>query len=81
MILQSLVKLYEDLVKQGKIASDGWSSVKVSFALCLDNDGNLVQIMPLVKEETRGKKTVEVPQRYDLPTPVVKTVGKSSNFL
>ena len=81
MILQSLVKLYEDLVKQGKIASDGWSSVKVSFALCLDNDGNLVQIMPLVKEEIRGKRTVEVPQRYDLPTPVVKTVGKSSNFL
>ena len=38
MILQALVKLYEDLAAQGKIARPGWSPVQVSWALCLDAD-------------------------------------------
>ena len=50
MILQSLVKLYEDLAAQGKIAPDGWGSVKTSFAVCLDGDGTVTQIIPLLKE-------------------------------
>lgn len=81
MILQSLVKLYEDLAAQGRIAPDGWGSVKTGFAVCLDNDGALIQLIPLLKEAIRGKKTVAVPQELRLPAPVTKTSGKASNFL
>ncbi|MBO4873122.1 MAG: type I-C CRISPR-associated protein Cas8c/Csd1 [Lachnospiraceae bacterium] len=81
MILQSLVKLYEDLAAQGKIAPDGWGSVKTSFAVCLDENGAVTQLIPLVKEVVRGKKTVTVPQELRLPAPITKTSGKASNFL
>lgn len=81
MILQSLVKLYEDLAKQGKIGPYGWSSVKVGFAVDLDLSGNVYQISPCVEEKAVGKKTVLVDQVRRLPAPVVKSSGKSSNFL
>lgn len=81
MILQALVKLYEDLVAQGKIASPGWSSVKVSYALCLDSTGGLTQVTPLLEEQTRGDKTVLAPRSMELPAPVKRSSGVASNFL
>ena len=41
MILQALTKLYEDLAEQGKIAREGWSTVKISYLLEIDEDGTL----------------------------------------
>ena len=81
MILQALVKLYEDLEAQGKIAPDGWSPVKTRFAACLDENGALIQLVPLFKEAIIGKKTKPVPQELRLPAPVIRTSGKASNFL
>ena len=55
MILQALTRLYEDMADRGDIARQGWGPAKISYALCIDGDGRLTQILPLIKEEQTGK--------------------------
>lgn len=81
MILQSLAQLYEDLASQGKISRPGWSPAKISFALCLDENGTLTQVIPTQVEKMMGKKTVLGPQLMELPAAVIRTVGIMPNFL
>ena len=81
MILQALTRYYEDLLQRGDIAAPGWAPAKVSFALCLDGDGRLTQVIPTTKEAAAGKKTVLRPQTMTLPAAVKRTVGIASNFL
>ncbi len=81
MILQALARYYEDLLSRGEIAAPGWSPTGISYALCLDGTGALVQVIPTMQEELAGKKTVLRPQRMVLPAPVKKASGVSSNFL
>ena len=78
MILQALVQYYDDLVRQGKIAKPGWSKTKVNFALCINENGELQQIIPLVVDK-EGKKPQ--PQQMDLPAPVKRASNILSNFL
>lgn len=78
MILQALTRYYEDLVRQGKIARPGWAKAKISYALCINERGELEQVIPLL-EDTGGKKPQ--PRQFDLPAPVKRTAGVSSNFL
>ena len=78
MILQALTKLYEDLAQQGKIAKPGWSKAKISYALCINEEGELEQIIPLIDDD-KGKKSQ--PRQFDLPAPVKRTVGIEPNFL
>ena len=78
MILQALTKLYEDLTQQGKIARPGWSKAKISYALCISEQGKLEQIIPLL-DDSNGKKPQ--PRQFDLPAPVKRTVGIEPNFL
>lgn len=70
MILQALTQLYEDLAERGEIPRPGWAPAKISFALCLDNDGNLLQVIPTLESKQMGKKTVLVPQSKNLPAAV-----------
>lgn len=81
MILQALTELFEDLVRQGKLSAPGWSKAKISYALCLDENGALVAVMPTQHEETVGKKTQLRPNLISLPTTVTRTVGILPNFL
>lgn len=81
MILQALTRCYEDLLQRGEIAAPGWSPAKISFALCLDADGRLTQVIPTMQETLIGKKTVLRPQSITLPAAAKKTSGVSSNFL
>lgn len=81
MILQSLVKLYDDLVSRGEIARFGWGPAKISYALCLDKDGNLIQVVPQLYEDTSGKKAVLRPTSMNLPAAVKRTSGILPNFL
>lgn len=81
MILQALTRLFEDLVRQGKLSAPGWSEAKISYALCLDENGALVAVMPTQHEEQVGKKTVLRPNLIQLPSPVVKASAIRSNFL
>ncbi len=81
MILQALTKLYEDLLARGDIAAPGWSPAKISFALCLDENGEVTQVIPTMQEVASGKKAVLRPQEMVLPAAVKRTVGIASNFL
>lgn len=82
MILQALVRQYEDLAERGEIAPPGWGPVKVSYALEIDGDGRLLRAISVKTEQVSGKKTALLPQIMDsLPTPVKRTVGIASNFL
>lgn len=81
MILQALTRHYEDLLKRGDIAAPGWGPAKISFALCLNADGELTQVIPTMQDVEVGKKTVLRPQELTLPAAVGKTSGEKSNFL
>lgn len=80
MILQALTRYYEDLLRRGEIAAPGWSPAKISFALCLDKDGQVTQIINIQQPSEKGKTLI--PQTIEkLPAPVKRTVGIDSNFL
>ena len=81
MILQALTRYYEDLRSQGKIDAPGWSPAKISFALYLDENGELTQVVPTMEEVPKGKKTVLQPQSKPLPAPVKRASNIASNFL
>lgn len=79
MILQSLVKQYDALAEKGKIAKIGWSIAKVSYALVLDDEGRLVNIISKKIEAEDKKKSV--PDSIYVPEQVKKTSGIASNFM
>lgn len=81
MILQALTRHYEDLLSRGEIAAPGWAPAKISYALCLDADGRLTQIVPTMEEATKGNRTFLQPQRMTLPAPVKRASNIDSNFL
>lgn len=81
MILQTLVEYYEALAQKGEISRLGWGKEKVSFALELSPQGELLGVIPLVCEEMRGNKMVEVPQVLEVPVHAVKAAGIKANFL
>ena len=81
MILQALTRYYEDLLALGKIDAPGWAPAKISFALYLDETGELTQVVPTMEDVPKGKKTVQQPQSMALPAAVKRTVGIAANFL
>lgn len=81
MILQALVAHYETLAAQGKLDRPGWSSSNISYALYINDAGELEQVVCLKEEQDRGQKKVLVPRPMCLPTPIKKSSGLASNFL
>ena len=81
MILQALTQLYQDLSTRGDIARRGWNNQKISYALCLAEDGSLSEAVPLYVEEQLGKKTVLRPRKMELPAAVTRSSGVQPNFL
>ncbi len=81
MILQALVRLYEDLASRGEIARAGWGPAKISYALCIDEAGRLERLIPLLEEQQVGKKTVLRPKMMEMPAAVKRSSGIEANFL
>ena len=81
MILQALTRYYETLLKADEIAPRYYTKTGVSYALQLNRDGSLAGILPLKVTETFGKKTLERPQRLNLPEGVVRSSSVAPNFL
>lgn len=81
MILQSLVDYYETLARQGAIAKPGWGDYKISYAVNLNQQGEVIGILSLEKEVMRGKKKVSVPTIHMLPEGVKKSSGIRPQFL
>lgn len=81
MILQALTQLFEDLVSQGKLSRPGWSPAKISYALCLDEEGHLEYVVPTLVETPVGKKLQLRPKPVELPAAVTRAAGILPNFL
>jgi CRISPR-associated protein Csd1 len=84
MILQSLARYYEILSAdpQTAIASPGYSTVGISFALNISEKGELLDVFPLFNQEPRGKKMVDVPRRMVVPEQVKRSgTNPTPNFL
>lgn len=81
MILQALVKHYEDLLARGDIPTPGWESGKVSFALNLGAEGEMIDLIPLKIARENKKKTVYVPRSMEVPQTVKRSVDIRANFL
>ena len=81
MILQALTRLFEDQVQQGKIARPGWRPAKISYALCLNENGMLESVVPQLTEVQVGKKTQLRPTPMELPAAVTRSSGILPNFL
>lgn len=80
-MLEALVKHYDNLAAEGKVPRQGWSLAKVSFALRLDEDGKVVQVHDLRKDEQRGKKTVLSPNEMLVPEQSKRASGIVPQFL
>lgn len=81
MILQALVNYYEALVKKGELAQPGWVTAKISYALNIDAEGNLLGLMPLKKSVMQGKKSKEVPAELTVPEGLKRSSGVAAQFL
>ena len=81
MILQALVKQYENLAADNRVSREGWCEAKVSYAIDLASDGTVRGFINLKKEEERGKKKVLVPDFRNVPQMVTRSLGVAANFL
>lgn len=81
MILKALTDYYKALVKQEKVAEEGWSKAKVSYAITIDKDGKVRNIQNLMKEENVGKKIVFAPPEKTVPLQRGRASGIAPYFL
>lgn len=81
MILQALVKHYENLVEEEKVSKRGWCSAKVSYEIELSKEGAVQNIICLKEEVERGKKKVIIPPNLSVPETVTRSSGVAANFL
>ena len=77
MILQGLLNYYERLESLGAVAPSGYSEEKISFAIVLRADGNVISVDDLRDHSGRSPQ----PKRLFVPQPVKRTSGIASNFL
>ena len=78
MILQALVHCYEALAGRGELEKPGWSSMKVSWGLELDADGQVKSLLAMGGTDAKGK---QIPRTMKLPDPVKRSSGVAANFL
>lgn len=81
MILETLVRHYENLAKQGSVSKLGWCQAKVSYGINLTKDGTVKEILSLKHEEERGKKKVLQPAQKSVPQMVTRSSGVAANYL
>jgi len=81
MILQALVDYYEVLAESERTPKTGWSLAKVSYAIELSGDGEVLQFISLKSEQPRGKKMVLSPREMMVPEQAKRSSGISPNFL
>ena len=81
MILQALVKYYEDLERQKKLPKQGWCQAKVSYGINLSIDGDIKNILWLKEERQTGKKQIWISQTMKVPAMLTRSSGVAANFL
>ena len=78
MILQALVQCYEALAEKGELEKPGWSPVKVNWGLELDENGQVLSLLPMGGTDAKGK---QIPQSMKLPDPAKRSSNVVANFL
>ena len=68
MILQALTEHYEALAAQGKFTNLGWGKSNISFALRINDAGELTQVVDVRTPPKSGKGKM-IPRSIDLPSP------------
>jgi CRISPR-associated protein Csd1 len=82
VILQALNRYYDILIDGGvDIARLGYCTMGATFALNLSSDGRLLDVLPLSREEQRGRKTLTLPRPFEVPAAVKRSVNVAANFL
>lgn len=64
MIINALSEFYETLATQGKVERDGWQKKPVAQEICLDKNGNLIQIVNIKVPDNKKKLR---PQEMPMP--------------
>ena len=67
MMLQALVKYYENLSKIKSVVQPGYSNADISFAININKEGEVIDLLPMRVEAQRGKKVVDIPQKIVVP--------------
>lgn len=68
MILQALAEHYEVLVRQGKLDRPGWANAKISYALSINDRGELEQVdITKIQPPQGSKKQILIPRPISLP--------------
>lgn len=63
MILQALTQHYNMLNARGEISAPGWGTPKISYELCLNENGEILRVSSLLREVDNGKgKTILRPR-------------------
>lgn len=81
MIIEPLVRRYENLVYEGKLPLKGWSNEKISYGIKLNASGEITQIVDLRTTITKGKREITTPIIKMLPERVERSNNLISNFL
>lgn len=81
MILQSLTNYYEQLLKDGKVGKNGWSKTKVSYAITIDKDGVVRNIIPLSTVINEGNKKSPTSVERTVPFQKGRSRQISPNFM
>lgn len=81
MLLQALVDYYDIIAEDeySGISKQGFSKVKVSYALVISREGDLVNVLPLKIPDEKGKNYIA--RDIDVPEQITKSSGIISNFL
>ena len=81
MILQALMEHYEALEKKGVFPSFGLGKARVSYALYIDDDGDIKNIVSVKKRVQKKDKDVAIAMEMTVPYQPQKTSNVSPGFL
>lgn len=81
MILQALARYYDTLAIRGQAPVPGYQAQKCSYALNIDDSGQLIAVESLMEDVQRGKKTVRISRSIIAPEATVRSAGVRANFL
>ena len=82
MIIKALSEYYDALYSQGKLPRNGWAYTGISYALWLNKDGSLKNVVPLETEyELKNGDKRMIRQTFILPLAIVRSSNLATQFL
>ena len=81
MFLESLISVYENLLKMDKMPRYGWERAGISYVIDLNSDGKVNQVIDVrsISEGSKSKKPI--PTFYLVPARAKRSRNTAANFL